>query len=104
MSSKCDIFLRCLEFAILNRVYSEIVLKPKQVICLENLFLNKDVLAVLSTGFRKLLNFQLLPALLYAKKYGVPKYTENISSIIVVVSLLNVLITNQISKLNTSGV
>ena len=104
MSSKYNIFLRCLEFAILNSVYSEIVLKPKQVICLENLFLNKDVLAVLPTGFGKSLIFHLLPALLYAKKYGVPKDTENISSIIVVVSPLNALITNQISKLNTSGV
>ena len=78
MSSKCDTFLR-LEFAILNSIYSEIVLKPKQVICLENLFLNKDVLA----GFGKLLIFHLLPALLYVKKYGVPKETVNISSIIV---------------------
>ena len=64
------------------------------MICLENLFLNKDVLAVLPTGFGKSLIFHLLPALLYAKKYGVPKDTENISSIIVVVSPLNALITN----------
>ena len=73
MSSKCNIFLRCLEFAILNSVYSEIVLKPKQVICLENLFLNKDVLAVLPTGFGKSLIFHLLPALFMRRNIEFPK-------------------------------
>ena len=104
MSSKFDFFLRCLEFAILNCHYTEIVLKPKQVICLEQLFLNSDVLAVLPTGFGKSLIFHLLPALFYAKKNGFSKGLVNISSIIVVVSPLNALITNQISKLNTSGI
>ena len=104
MSSKFDFFLRCLEFAILNSHYTEIVLKPKLVICLEKLFLNSDVLAVLPTGFGKSLIFHLLPALLDAKKNGFSKGSENISSIIVVVSPLNALITNQISKLNSSGI
>ena len=53
MSSKFDFFLRCLEFAILNSHYTEIVLKPKQVICFQKLFLNSDVLAVLPTGLGK---------------------------------------------------
>jgi ATP-dependent DNA helicase RecQ len=104
MSSKCDIFLRCLEFAILNSPYSKVVLKPKQVICLEKLYLNSDVLAVLPTGFGKSLIFHLLPALLYAKKNGISKGPTNILSIVVVVSPLNALIMNQISKLDASGV
>jgi superfamily II DNA or RNA helicase len=130
MSSKCDIFLRCLEFAILNSPYSKVVLKPKQVICfskvvlkpkqviclskvvlkpkqvicLEKLYLNSDVLAVLPTGFGKSLIFHLLPALLYAKKDGISKGPTNILSIVVVVSPLNALIMNQISKLDASGV
>jgi hypothetical protein len=29
-------FLSCLEFAVLNSVYQNTILKPKQVICLEN--------------------------------------------------------------------
>ena len=37
-NSKCRLFLSCLEFAILNSLYSEFILKPKQVICLENVF------------------------------------------------------------------
>ena len=97
MSWKYDIFLRCLEFAILNSPYTQIVLKPKLVICLEKLFLNADVLAVLPTAFGKSLIFHLLPALLYAKKNGPSKETENISSIVIVVSPLNALIANQIS-------
>ena len=95
-NSKCWQFLSCLEFAILNSLYCDVVLKPKQVICLEKIFLNLDILTVLPTGYRKSLIFYLLPALLYAKKHGVPKRKEqvNISSIIVVVSPLNALMTN----------
>ena len=104
MSWTYDIFLRCLEIAILNGPYIQIVLKPKQVICLEKLFLRADVLDVLPTGFGKSLIFHVLPALLYAKKNGPSKGTENISSIVIVVSALNALIANHISKLNSSGV
>lgn len=103
-NSKCGQFLSCLEFAILNSLYCEVVLKPKQVICLEKVFLNLDILAVLPTGYGKSLIFYLLPALLYAKKHGVSKSKVNISSIIVVVSPLNALIANQISRLDSSGI
>lgn len=103
-NSKCGQFLSCLEFAILNSFYCEVVLKPKQVICLEKVFLNLDVIAVLPTGYGKSLIFSLLPALLYAKKNGVSKSKENISSIVVVVSPLNALIANQISRLDSSGI
>ena len=100
-NSKCWEFLSCLEFAILNSLYCEVVLKPKQVICLEKIFLNLDVLAVLPTGYGKSLIFHFLPALLYAKKHGV---NVNISLIIVVVSPLNSLIANQILRLDSSGI
>jgi ATP-dependent DNA helicase RecQ len=103
MKSKCGFFLSCLQFAILNSLYSEVILKPKQVICLEKVFLNLDILAILPTGYGKSLIFCLLPALLFAKKNGV-KFTGNISSIVIVVSPLNVLIANQISRLNSSGI
>ena len=68
---------------------------------MENLFLffNSDVLAVLPTGYGKSLIFYLLPALLFAGKNGA-KSTEHIDSIIVVVSSLNALIKDQISRLN----
>ena len=101
-NSKCGLFLSCLEFAILNSLYCDVILKPKQVICLEKVFLNLDVLAVLPIGYGKTLIFCLLPALLFAKKNGT-KFT-NLSSIIIVVSPLNALIANQISRLNSGGI
>ena len=74
-NSKCWQFLSCLKFAILNSLYCDVVLKPKQVICLEKIFLNLDILAVLPTGYGKSLIFYLPPAL-YAKRHGVPKRKE----------------------------
>ena len=101
MNTKCGFFLSCLEFALINSLYSEINLKPKQVICLEKIFANLDVLAVLPTGYGKSLIFCLLPALLFAKKNGWKCPFTKISSIIIVVSPLNALIANQISRLNS---
>jgi ATP-dependent DNA helicase RecQ len=79
----------------------EVILKPKQVICLEKIFLNLDILAILPTGYGKSLIFCLIPALLFAKKNGV-KFSGSISSIVIVVSPLNALIENQISRLSSS--
>ena len=61
------VFLSCLEFALLNSAYKCTILKPKQVICLETLYLQKDVMCVLPTGYGKSLIFHLLPMLLFAK-------------------------------------
>ena len=36
-------FLSCLEFALLNSVDQGIILKPKQVLCLESVYLQNDV-------------------------------------------------------------
>ena len=46
-------FLSCLEFAVLNSVYHDIILRPKQVICLEGILLQNDELCVLPTGYGK---------------------------------------------------
>ena len=48
--SKCMHFLVCLHFSIIHSLYSDVNLKPKQVICLENIFWGEDILAVLPTG------------------------------------------------------
>jgi superfamily II DNA helicase RecQ len=50
-------FLSCLEFAILNSMYGEFNLKPKQVLCLEAVYLQRDVMCVLPTGYGKSLIF-----------------------------------------------
>ena len=62
------LFLSCLEFAIYNSTYFNTISKPKQVICLEHLYLTRDVICVLPTGYGKSLIFHLLPALLFAKE------------------------------------
>ena len=43
---ECIVFLSCLEFAVLNSVYHDAILKPKQVNCFEGIHLNKDVCPV----------------------------------------------------------
>ena len=40
-------FLSCVQTALLSLSYDNIILKAKQVICLESLYLKKDLLAVL---------------------------------------------------------
>ena len=109
-------FLSCLEIALLNSVCNEIVLKPKQVLCLESVYLDKDVMCVLPTGFGKSLIFHLLPMFLFAKH----KLNSNVfggwnsnlksitaavvDSIIIVVPPLDSLLSDQISRLRMSGI
>ena len=50
---KCLQFLLCLHFAVVNSEYVSVVLKPKQVVCLEAAYLGRDLLAVLPTGYGK---------------------------------------------------
>ena len=57
-------FLSCVQSALLSTGYYSIILKVKQVTCLESLFLKKDLVAVLSTGYGKSLFFQVLPRML----------------------------------------
>lgn len=112
-SSKCYTFLSCLNFAIINSSYCDKVLRPKQVICLENLFLGRDVLAVLPTGYGKSLIFHILPALLFWKNklketernttHCQVDYSLDVSSIVIVVSPLNSLMKDQICRLSLTG-
>ena len=107
-------FLLCLEFALLNSVYQDIIMKPKQVLCLESVYMQNDVTCVLPTGYGKSLIFHLLPMLLFAKfklrgdllrdwkLNGI--CTTVVNSIVIVVSPLNSLMSNQISRLNVSGI
>lgn len=96
-SSECLRFLSCLHFAIIKSPYCSTILKPKQVICLEKLFLGQDVLAVLPTGYGKSLIFHVLPSLLSAKR-------EKENPIVIVISPLNSLIYDQLSRLEECGV
>ena len=107
-SSNSISFLSCLHFAIVNSSYCNNVLRPKQVISLENLYLGKDVLAVLPTGYGKSLIFHLLPALLFCKKIKeTESYLEcdcSIPSIVIVISPLNSLMNDQIHRLTDRNI
>ena len=103
-------FLTCLQFAICNSIYCNAILKPKQIISLEHLYLMRDVICVLPTGYGKSLIFHVLPGLLFAKqKLDIDLSLRNvdvsaITAVIIVVSPLNALISNQISRLDLSGI
>ena len=46
-------FLSCVQTASLSACYDNIILKAKQIICLESLYLKKDLLAFPPTGYKK---------------------------------------------------
>ena len=79
-------FLSCLEFAVLNSLYQETILKPKQVLCLESTYLEKDLIRVLPTGYRKSLIFHLLPRLLVSQWRSKGCCLATVDSIVIVVS------------------
>ena len=103
-------FFSCLQFAISNSIYWNSILKPKQVISLEHLYLNRDVICVLPTGYGKSLICHLLPWLLFAKKYMNENQSRPdvdvsvVMTIVIVVSPLNALISDQISRLKHCGI
>lgn len=93
-------FLACLEFAVLNSAYHNNILKPKQVLCLESIYLRKDVICILPTGYGKSLIFHLTPMLMFARDHiqhvdflstwkSVGISTQDVFSIVIVVSPLN---------------
>ena len=103
------IFFVCLQFSVISSLYSNVNLKPKQVICLEKMFLGVDTLAVLPTGYGKSLIYQLLPLMLFAKKILEENpaqrldYINDITSVLLVISPLNSLINDQVQKLLATG-
>ena len=101
-------FLACLEFAVLNSVHHNNILKPKEVLCLESIYLRKYVICILPTGYGKSLIFHLTPLLMFARDHmkqvdfvspwkSVGISTQDISSIVIIVSPLNSPIQDQIS-------
>ena len=107
-------FLSCLEIALLNSVYNQMISKPKQGLGLESVYLEKDIMCVLPTRYGKSLIFHLLPMLLYAKhKLSSDDLlgwtlksicTAAVNAIVIVVSPLNSLMSDQISRLRMSGI
>lgn len=76
-------------------------LKREQRQAIESVVLKrKDVLAVLPTGFGKSLIYQVLPGVF---DYMAGKFDINDRSVVLVISPLNALMRDQISKLNERG-
>ncbi|XP_068689205.1 ATP-dependent DNA helicase RecQ-like [Montipora capricornis] len=96
-------FLRCVQKAPLSDGYDDIILKVKQVIYLESLYLKKDLVALLPTGYGKSLVFQVLPRL-FREREETRATTSVTKSVVLVVSPLNALMYDQISKLRARGV
>lgn len=94
-------FLSCVQKALLSAGYDNILLKVKQVIWLEILYLKKDLIAVLPTGYGKSLVFQVLPRLLRerdARSASTRASASVIKSVVLVVSPLNALMCDQIER------
>ena len=96
LNSECFLFLHCLHFAVVNSDYSLVILKPKQVLCLEAVFAGRDLLAVLPTGYGKSIIFHLLPALLLEKNRRSTSLLQVPPPVVVVISPLKSLIHDQI--------
>ena len=95
------LFLHCLHFAVVDSDYSFVILKPKQVLCLEAVFAGRDLLTVLPTGYGKSIIFHLLPALLLEKNRRSTSLLQVPPPVVVIISPLNSLIHDQIRRINT---
>ena len=96
-------FLKCVQKALLSAGYDDIIFKVKKVICLESLYLKKDLVAVLHTDYGKSLVFQVLRRLLREREEK--RATMSVTkSVVLVVLPLNALMYDQISKLRARGV
>ncbi len=95
-------FLSCVQSALLSAGYDNIILKVKQILCMESIYLKKDIVAVLPTGYGKSLVFHVLPGLLASRDARSTSSSDK--SVILVVSPLNALIYDQIKKLRERGV
>jgi superfamily II DNA helicase RecQ len=90
-------FMTDLDNAIHKSLYTNINLKPKQVVCLEAIYNNKDTVAILPTGYGKSLIYQLLPPLLSKRRSTLSDVEK---AVVLVISPLNSLIDDQIKKIN----
>ncbi len=93
---KFFVFLKKLFDSVEHSGHSGFILKPAQIIALEQVFLGKDTLVLLPTGYGKSLIFQILPWLLSKE--------NSAFGTVLVVSPLNALMADQINGLRSIGV
>ena len=100
--SRSAMFCSCLQSAIVNSSYWNINIKPKQVKCLEVVYRGKDTVGFLPTGYGKSIVFHLLPGIFLAKVSSRSTEQSPIHPVIIVISPLNALISDQIRR-STEG-
>ena len=101
-SSVPDTFLEGVKYALEKVGKANVTLKQKQEEILKIIALKqKDVLVVLPTGYGKSLIYQIIPPLMDYMDSG-QRPTQK-KSVVLVVSPLNALIRNQVTKLKQSG-
>ena len=98
--AKVDLFHGALNFGLQFLGLGHLQLKEKQYEVLKHVVLNnRDVLAVLPTGYGKSLTYQMLPPVLNFVDFG----AEEKKATVIVISPLNALIRDQIVKMRESG-
>ena len=113
MAEQFHTFLKALSFALKETNLDRVCLKPKQMEILFQLFNGRNALGVLATGYGKSLTFYLLPELMKFKGQGkhdkndvASQHTDSQTEedrAVLVISPLNALIQNQISRLQELG-
>ena len=81
-----------------------IYLKPGQIRCLEALYIGKDVLAVLPTGYGKSLIFQLIPFFLNPVQGCNKEDSSGSGGIVIVIAPLNSIIEDHLHNLSLLGI
>ena len=96
------VFIGCVQESVNDTVYESMNFKPKQIFCMESIFLNQDTLAVLPTGYGKSVTFHLLPKLLLSRnRTFYPSAAQ--PPVVIVISPLNSLMQDQTQALKRSG-
>ncbi len=93
-------FVNALRYALDLLGYSSIYLKVKQIRVLEALYHQKDVVAVLPTGYGKSVILHILPFLLEYKEQD--KHSRK--NAVMVIAPLNSLIDDQVGHLRKKGI
>jgi len=93
--SKMDFEESLVDLRNVFQVKSDFVWKPKQIDCFRALYENKDILAVLPTGYGKSVIYQSAPFLLAARDNGV----MDTNNIVLVITPLNSIMLDQIAAL-----
>ena len=102
--SSAEVFLRALEFSLVQLGLPDVVLKEEQRCAIEAIYQGRDVFVCLPTGYGKSLCYQTLPFVMNYKRCQTVQEAREGDSAIIVISPLVALIKDQVSGLRKRGV